>query len=195
MFPSARDEQYLGRLRSYYKRHKAIPTMATISGVVGLSSTSSVFALVGRLTDAGFLQRTPDRRIAPGKRFFERQLVSSVRAGTPQEATQEAPEGLAIDDWLVESPNRTVLLKVRGDSMKDAGLLEGDLVLVLKGAPAKAGDIVVAIVDDAFTVKELAQDKRSGFFLKPANPAYEPIRPKGQLELYGRVVGAIRKYS
>ena len=88
-----------------------------------------------------------------------------------------------------------MLLRVRGDSMKDAGLLEGDLVLVLKGAPAKAGDIVVAIVDNQFTVKYLAQDKRGGFFLRPGNVAYEPIRAKSDLELYGRVVGALRKYS
>ena len=195
MTPSLRDDQYLAKLRTYYKRHRAIPSMSTISGVVGLSSTSSVFALVGRLTEEEFLQRTPDRRVAPGKKFFERQLVSSVRAGVPQEATQEAPEGLAIDDWLVDHPNRTVLLRVRGDSMKDAGLLEGDLVLVLKGVPAKRGDIVVAIVDDQFTVKYLDTDKRGNFFLRPANVAYEPIRPKSDLEIFGRVVGSIRKYA
>ena len=78
--------------------------------------------------------------------------------------------------------------------MIEAGLMPGDTVVVKKGAPTKPGDVVVAIVDNEFTVKYLALDRR-GFFLKPGNRAYTPIRPKDDLEIYGLVVGMFRKYQ
>lgn len=188
-----RDQQYLNRLRDYYARHHAFPAMASLCGVVGLSSPSSVFALVGRLTETGHLSRV-EGRVAPGRRFFERQLLSSVRAGEPEQApADDLPDGLNVDQFLVPTPSRTVLLKVKGDSMKQAGLLEGDIVLVERGAPAEVGDVVVAIVDGAPTVKLLAKDNK-GFHLKAANPEYSDIRPKERLELYGLVTGSIRKY-
>jgi repressor LexA len=77
--------------------------------------------------------------------------------------------------------------------MIDAGLMPGDTVIVKKGAPATPGDIVVAIVDNEFTVKYLAQDKQS-FYLRPGNTAYSPIRAKDHLEIFGLVVGSFRKY-
>jgi repressor LexA len=77
--------------------------------------------------------------------------------------------------------------------MQDAGLMEGDHLVVDRSAPARVGDIVVAIVDNQFTVKYLAQDAR-GFYLKPGNLAYPVIRPEGQLEIYGVVSGSFRRY-
>jgi SOS-response transcriptional repressor LexA len=77
--------------------------------------------------------------------------------------------------------------------MVAAGLLPGDTVVVKRGAPAKAGDIVVARVDGEFTVKYLAQG-RSGFYLKPGNVEFDDIRPKDELEIVGRVTGSFRKY-
>lgn len=116
-----------------------------------------------------------------------------MRAGLPATANDAGLEAIAIDRYLVSKPSRTVLLQVKGDSMIDAGLHEGDHVVVDRGQPAQVGDIVVAIVDNQFTVKYLAQDKR-GFFLKPGNPAYAVIRPETTLELYGVVTGSFRKY-
>ncbi len=191
-----RDDVHLSRLRVYCQPHKALPSVGSIAEIVGLKSSGSTFQMLGRLIDQGFLERTPDRRLAPGQRFLERQVVSSVRAGRPQEASQETLEALSIDSYLVERPNCTVLLTVRGDSMIDAGLMPGDTIVVQKGAPAKAGDIVVAIVDNEFTVKFLDFDKkRKAFFLRAGNIAYAPIRPTNQLELFGVVVGSFRKYK
>ena len=103
--------------------------MAKLCDVVGLASTSSVFALVGRLVEAGYLERT-EGRIAPTRRFFARPLVSTVRAGVPQPVGQETVELLTIDDYLIDDPNWTVLCRVRGDSMKDAGLLDGKCSMI-----------------------------------------------------------------
>ena len=167
--------------------------MAKLCDVVGLSSTSSVFTLIGRLVDAGFLERV-EGRIAPSRRFFARPVLGSVRAGQPQLESQEASDLLTIDDYLIEDPNRTILCRVRGDSMKDAGLLEGDLVVVERNSPTKPGDMVVAIIDGEMTVKTLRITSAGAFFLEAANPAYEPIHPKGSLEILGVVVGSFRKH-
>jgi repressor LexA len=187
------DDDYLARLRTHWKRHQAFPSMAKLCDVVGLSSTSSIFALVGRLVDAGYLERV-EGRIAPTRKFFARLVLGSVRAGQPEPETQDAPELLTIDDYLIDDPNRTTLCRVRGDSMKDAGLLDGDLVTVERNSPTVAGDIVVAVVDGELTVKYLRMTRKREFYLEAANLAYKPIHPKGSLEIIGVVTGVIRRY-
>ncbi|MBC7415546.1 MAG: LexA family transcriptional regulator [Herminiimonas sp.] len=186
------DEGYLAALRTYWKRQQAFPSIAKLCDVVGLASTSSVFALVGRLVDAGYLERT-EGRIAPTHRFFARPLVSTVRAGVPQPVGQDAVELVTIDDYLIDDPNRTVLCRVRGDSMKDAGLLDGDIVTVEKNSATKAGDIVVAIVDDDYTIKTLRLNAQGRYFLQPANTAFADIHPVGSLEIFGVVTGSFRR--
>jgi len=187
------DPDYLAQLQDYHARHGVLPSYARIGDLVGLRSKNSVSVMLGRLIKAGFLQQTPGRRIAPTDAFFARPVVDTVRAGLPQPANDPGFDGLAIDAYLVAKPSRTVLLVVKGDSMVEAGLMEGDHIVVDRSQPAQAGDIVVAIVDNQFTVKYLARDKR-GPFLKPGNPAYPVIRPQGDLEIYGVVTGSFRRY-
>jgi repressor LexA len=186
------DQAHLAALQRYWKRHRAFPAMAKLCEVVGLSSTASVFGMVGRMTDAGYLERL-DGRIAPGRRFFARPLLGPVRAGLPQPATQEQPEVLTLDDYLIDEPDRTTLHKVRGDSMRDAGIFDGDLVVVEHNGPTQPGDIVVAVVDDEMTVKTLALGPDGKYFLEPANPAFQPIHPKASLELLGVVISVARR--
>lgn len=194
MYQTIVDERHLATLRAYWKQHQMFPSMAKLCSVLGLSSTSSVFALIGRLCDAGFLERT-EGRVAPTRQFFGRPLVGSVRAGLPESQGQDLPELLAIDDYLVEAPNRTVLCRVKGDSMRDAGMLDGDLAVVERGRPTKPGDIVVAAVDEELTVKTLRLGADGAFFLEPANPDYPAIRPHGSLEIIGVVIGLVRRYA
>ncbi len=187
------DQDYLAQLQDYYATHRALPSLASLGQLVGLRAKSSAAALANRLKLAGYLTASPDRRLAPTEAFFARPVVDTVRAGLPEPANDAGFEGLAIDAYLVGKPSRTVLLVVKGDSMVEAGLLEGDHIVVDRTRPAQAGDIVVAIVDDQFTVKYLMRDKR-GHYLKPGNPAYPVIRPRGGLEVYGVVTGSFRKY-
>lgn len=187
------DGKHLEALRTYWKRHQAFPAMAKLCDVLGLSSTSSVFALVGRLVDAGYLDRV-EGRVAPTRRFFARPVVNTVRAGLPQPASEDSVDFISIDDYLVEDPNRNVLCRVRGDSMRDAGLHDGDMVVVEKNSATKPGDIVVAIVDDEFTVKTLRLDAHGRYYLQSANPAFADIRPANSLEIFGVVVGSFRRY-
>ena len=188
-----RDQDHLDKLRDYYAEHRVLPSFSVIARLVGLKTTSAVSAMVGRMKAAGILEAAPDRRLQPGKRFFEREVLDSVQAGMPQPANDPGIEGMNIDAHLIDHPSRTILLTVKGDSMVDAGLMPGDTVIVKKGAPANVGAIVVAIVDNDYTVKYLAQDKR-GFYLKPGNKAYSAIRAKDHLEVFGLVVGSFRKY-
>lgn len=188
-----RDHEYLDKLRDYYAEHRVLPSFKGVANLVGLKTSSAVATFVVRMKEAGFLDSSPDRRLQPGKRFFERAIVDSVQAGEPQPANNREPEGFNIDSHLIDTPSRTVLLTVRGDSMIDAGLMPGDTVIVKKNAPHKIGDVVVAMVDGDYTVKYLAHDK-AGFYLKPGNAAYPPIRANDHLEIFGLVVGSFRKY-
>lgn len=191
-----RDETYLLKLQDYYAAKRTLPSFAHIAGLLGLKSSSSVAALAKRLGDQGYLEAGPTGRLAPGKRFFEREVVSTIRAGNPESVGDFPARPLYIDDYLISVPSRAVLLEVKGDSMEDVGLFEGDIVVVQKGAPTMPGDVVVAVVDNEVTVKLLAHDADTGeFYLQPANRAYTAIRAQYSLELFGKVVGSFRKFG
>ena len=118
--------------------------------------------------------------------------VGKTHVDAPTEAGRRARERPSVGQRLAGHSRQTVFLGVRDDSMTGAGLVEGDLVPVFKGAPAMLGDVVAAIWEDTLVVRHLAQDQRGRFFLRPANVAYEPVRAGREFQLFGRAVGAIR---
>ncbi len=190
--PAIFDAEYLQKLQDYYARHQVFPSYVAIAKIVGLKSTSSVSAFLVRLKTEGYVE-SKDRRLRPGARFFERPLMQGhVAAGLPAMAFDAPPDGLLIDAHLVRKPSRTFLVNVKGESMVDAGLMPGDTVIVERGDTANEGDIVVAVVEGAYTVKRLARENRK-FVLKPENNAYPVLRPN-PLEIVGVVVGSFRKY-
>lgn len=191
-----RDAEYLGRLRDYFADARRIPSHQRIAALMGFASKTAARKLLDRLGQAGFLERTPDDDAwMPAKRFFERPLAgTSVRAGAPDMIEGAAGESFLVDDYLVRTPSRTVMVPVKGDSMVEAGIHDGDIVVVERSKAARSGDIVIAIVDNEFTLKELGTE-RGRFILKPHNKAYPVIRPKGELELFGVVTGLVRRYQ
>lgn len=189
------DIDHLGILQDYYADHKTLPSFASIAQLLGFRSKNAVSAMVARFKLQGYLESTPDRRLKPGKRFFERALAeSAVKAGFPSPASGDRHDTLSIDSYLIERPSQTILITVKGDSMIDAGIVPDDIVIVEKRQAASIGDIVVAIVDNEFTLKTLGREN-GRFVLYPANKAYPVIRPEGQLEIFGVVVGQFRKYG
>jgi SOS regulatory protein LexA len=178
-------------LRDYYAEHRVMPSYATLSDLSGIKAKSWTHTLVAMLRDDGILDVTPDKRLKPGPRFFEREVASSVRAGNPEQAP-DTTDALTIDSYLIERPSKTSLVRVKGDSMIDAGILDGDLAVVEWRTNARPGDTVVAMVDGELTLKILAKDK-DGYWLQPANPAYAPIRAREKLEISGVMVGLVRK--
>lgn len=189
-----KDVEYLARLQDYYVEWKSIPSYAALCEVFGIASKSWVKAILMRLSEAGFIERTPDGVWVPTKQFFARPLAeSSVQAGMPVAVNATQGDYLVIDEMLIETPSKTTLIPVKGDSMIEAGIHEGDIAVVEKRMTANVGDIVVAIVDNDFTLKTL--DREAGeYILRPANLAYPVIRPRGSLEIFGVLVGLVRKY-
>jgi len=190
---AAADAAYLARLQDYYARWRSLPAYGPLQAVLGLASRSAVEKVLHRLDAAGFLARTPDKRWTPTARFFERPLAdAAVPAGLPV-GTTDSGEAHSIDAWLVRQPSRTVLIPVTGDSMMEAGIHPGDRVVVERDAPARPGDVVVALIDNEFTLKTLAMEEGEAV-LQPANPAYPVLRPGDRLQVFGVVVGLIRSY-
>ena len=184
---------YLEKLQDYYAEHKVIPSYSVLASLWGISAKSWVAECVKRFEEAGYLDWTPDRQLKPGARFFERRLAdSAVQAGLPNPAIADGYDLITLDDYLVKVPSKTSLVRVKGDSMIDAGIHEGDLLVVEQQPNANVGDIVVAIVNNEFTVKYLEREK-GGFVLKPANKAYPVIRPKGGFEIFGVMAGLVRR--
>ena len=190
--PSAA-KNLLAFIQDYYARHRAMPSFAEVGKLVGLSVSTVAFHVTA-LKEHGFLGATETGRLVPGKAFFRRELVSTVSAGMLAYADDSAPEGMLIDEYLIDAPSRTFLLTVKGESMRDAGLLPGDVVVVKRGALACPGDIVVVNTNGEGTVKELAQNSDGDYYLKARNPAYPDIVPAEGFEIMGVVVGEFRRY-
>ncbi|TXH78270.1 MAG: repressor LexA [Thauera aminoaromatica] len=189
------DHEHLATLQSYYAEHRVLPSYARLMSLLGFASKSAVKKVLERLEGMGMLERTADGDWAPSERFFDRAIATQpVPAGMPISADSDVHEQITIDRFLIQQPTKTVLIRVKGDSMVDAGIHDGDLAVVERKTEATQGDIVVAVVDDQFTLKTLARDK-DGYHLLPANPNYPVIRPNGKLEIFGVLVGLVRKYQ
>jgi repressor LexA len=175
------------------------PTVREIGLAVGLASPSTVHAHLAKLEAAGHIKRDPTKpramlvRVpdaespAPASRpsVAALPLVGSVAAGAPILADQH------IEDWVASPFEGDFVLRVRGDSMIEAGILDGDMVVVRQAQTASDGEIVVAQIEDEATVKRLKRvDGR--VHLMPENAAYEPIVPD-EVSLAGVVVGVLRR--
>ena len=192
------DHEHLATLQGYYAEHRVLPSYARLMSLLGFASKSAVKKVLERLEGGGMLERTSDGDWAPSERFFDRAIaIQPVPAGMPISADSDVHEQITIDRFLIQQPAKTVLIRVKGDSMVEAGIHDGDLAVVERRVDATQGDIVVAVVDDQFTLKTLARDK-DGYHLLPANPNYPVIRPSnnenGKLEIFGVLVGLVRKY-
>ena len=185
------DTQTLAALQDYYAAHQVLPSYSTLASLVEANAKSTASVLANRLALQQYVSFTADKRLKPGPRFFERQLFESVQAGLPEGAGDTPPEAITLDRFLIDKPSKTIIIKIKGDSMIDAGIHDGDLAVVERRDLAENGEIVVAILDNQFTLKYLDQD-RHGSFLRPANPAFAPIR--GPFEIFGVMVGLVRKY-
>lgn len=161
--------------------------MAKLCDVVGLSSTASVFGTVGRLAEAGNLQRL-DGRIPLGTRFLSQRLVGYERTRLPQPVSPQEQMAIMLDDYIIEEPDLTALHRVRDDSMIDAHITDGDLAVECN-SPSNPGDVALAVVDREHTVKTPRLDDGGRYFLKAANAADARIHPATSLGIMCVVVG------
>ena len=120
-------------------------------------------------------------------------FVDGVRAGFPTMAEGYTDNNISFDEMLIRKPYSTFCVNVVGDSMIDAGICDGDIVVVEKGESVRDGDIVVANVDGDFTLKYY-RIKNGKIWLEPANENYPNIIPQNELTIVGLVTGLVRKY-
>jgi repressor LexA len=177
----------------FFRQKGRMPSFSEIGEMVGIRSKNAVFKLVNKLEHLRFIGRDEKGRLIPGSIASPVKVLGTVEAGFPSPAEEELADTLSLDDLLIQNPEATFLLKVSGDSMSEAGILPGDMVLVDKGQAPKSGDIVIAEIDGEWTMKYLKKRGES-VTLIPANPRYKPIRPQKELRIAGVVTAVVRKY-
>lgn len=190
------DQQHLGKLRDYFARHRLLPSYAGLGEVLGFRGKSGAFKLVQRLVEAGIVDRAPGGKLVPADKFFELPLIDQhVPAGPGEpDAAFSSVEWHSLDWLLVDDPTKTVLVPIRGDSMIDAGVLDGDTAIVERTESPRSGDFVVASVDGRYTIKELRFDQKKPV-LVAHNKQYETIRPREDFLILGVVKGIVRRYD
>lgn len=189
------DVVYLNVLREHYARENVLPSYAKLGQILGFRGKAGAYKVIKRLISAGYLDRTQGGRLVPTERFFELpRLDDTVRAGlTESTSWSGGVESHSLDRLLIERPSLTVLVPIRGDSMIEAGVLDGDTAVVERTENAGSGDFVVALVDGQYTLKELRYEERRPV-LVPHNKEYETIRPQQELQILGIVKGIVRRY-
>ena len=185
--------EVLSKLRSFYREHKRPPSFLEIAKLFRYKSKNAAFLLVNKLIEKNLLKK--DKQ---GKILFDSlngiKLLGSVQAGWPSPAEEELVDVLSLDEYLIKHPDQSYLIKVTGDSMIEAGIREGDLVIVERGRQPKNQDIVIAQVDGEWTLKYYEKEG-SVVRLIAANKKYAPITPKRELVVGGVVTAVIRKYK
>ena len=191
--PSQHLPNRISALREFHRSNGRMPSFAELGRLVGLRSKHAVWKLVKRLETVGVVTRDATGRLIPGSKMGAVKLLGTVEAGFPGPAEEGLLETLSLDHWLVRNREASFLLKVSGDSMIEAGILPGDLVIVDRSRAPKNGDVVVAEVDGAWTIKHFRRQGEAVTLL-PANPKYAPIKPRSELRVAGVVTSVIRSY-
>jgi repressor LexA len=192
-----KDDKLRSRIRDislFYHGKGRMPSFSEIGELTGLKSKNAVSKLVDKLDSLKVVGKDEKGRLIPRSLAAPVRILGSVEAGFPSPAEEELIDTISLNDLLIENPDATFLLKVSGDSMSEAGILPGDMVIVDRGQTPKSGDIVIAEVDGQWTMKYLRKRGES-VTLIPANPKYKPIRPKNELKIAGVVTAVVRKYS
>ena len=193
---TAREKKVFQWIKNFQQDQGSYPTYREIQAALKFNSINSVSQYVKQLAAKGYLEMIKNRgyRLPAQERpsLVNLPLMGTVQAGGPN-STQEAPETMALPHDMVPSPQRSFLLRVRGNSMSDAGIHEDDIVIVDTNKTPAIGDVVVALLDDETTVKRLVQ-KNGKKYLQAESPDHDDIYPKGQWEIQGVVSGLWRAY-
>jgi repressor LexA len=182
-------------LRDFARAEGRLPGYGEMLKLFGYRSKNAVFGLLRKLRQMGYVRAGAGGKLAATRRLTGSiRILGQVQAGFPSPAEEELVNVLSLDEFLVERPDATFMLTVSGDSMIEAGIHPGDLVLVERGRAPRNNDIVVAQVDDEWTIKYFFKD-RGGVRLEPANRKYAPIRPNRSMVVGGVVRAVVRKYG
>lgn len=200
---SKRQQDILNFIKNEVKTKGYPPSVREIGEAVGLASSSTVHGHLARLESKGLIRRDPTKpraieilevesdTPAPKYHVVNVPVVGKVTAGQPITAIENVEEYFPLPDTLVPAEEQVFMLEVMGDSMIDAGILDGDYVIVKQQPNANNGEIVVAMTEeDEATVKRFFKEK-DFFRLQPENPTMEPIILKN-VSILGKVIGVYR---
>jgi len=190
-----KQKQVLKFIYKSIRLHQLPPTIREIAQQFDFNSTGTVRDYLKALIKKGYIRIAANKSRAIElirENLFAIPIVGRVQAGLPSLAIEEI-EGYLNLDSIVFSDESTFALRVKGDSMIDAGILPDDMVLVKKQSVAQTGETVVALIHDEATVKRLGKTGRD-YFLEPANPRYKPIKVDEHVSIIGRVISVIRRF-
>ena len=195
-----RQKQLLDFIVKQIREHNLPPSISEMATQLKVKSKNAIAKLLNALEDQGFIKTSGKARgitvLDSLGEIMEKGLIrvpilGHIQAGSPHLAEEHVEEWINLPSSLIKSRRDVFLLKVRGDSMINAGIFEGDLVIVRPTKDVKNNDIVVALLHDEATVKRFIQIK-SRAYLKAENPDYKNIYPKEDWMVQGKVVGVIR---
>jgi repressor LexA len=202
---SSRQESILNFIKAEIQKRGYPPAVREIGAAVGLSSSSTVHAHLNQLESKGYIRRDPTKPRAievvdfrsefrPQKGTVGIPMLGRVTAGQPVYAFEDpdAESFLLPEDFLDAEPSEVFMLTVQGDSMLNAGIHDGDYVVVHKQSTANNGEIVAAMLEDEATIKRFYK-AASHVRLQPENDLYEPILTKN-VQILGKVIALIRRY-
>jgi SOS regulatory protein LexA len=187
-------DHYKDKVLSFYRSHRRMPGYSEMCTLFGFASKNAVAKVVDKLVDAGVVRKDASGKLIPVTLGDEIPLLGYVEAGFPSPAEEMALDRVTMEELLLGTREQMYLLRVKGMSMVDAGIHEGDLLLVERTEHAKQGDIVVANLDGEWTVKYL-RERRGRKYLEAANEDYPDLWPEHSLSIGGVVRSVIRTYG
>ncbi len=187
-----KQKDFFDQLKEMVKERGYFPTVREIGKILGLSSPATVQVYLYKLFEKGYLMKKEGRYWELAEKSTLVPLVGIVPAGSPLEVFENLGEEVELPEWMVESGGNMAAFRVQGESMKDAYIQDGDVVIVKRVPDADAGEMVVALLDDSsITLKRLRRDSKKTW-LMPENPDFKPIYDP--FLVIGKVVGVLRKY-
>lgn len=180
-------------IASFFREHRRMPSFAEMVDLLGVRSKSVVNFWIDKLIAADVIEKDDKGHLTFKKSSFGIPMVGSIQAGFPTPEEEIRSDVISMDEYLITKPDSSFLLEVSGDSMIDAGIMDGDLVIVERGREPQNGDVVIAEVDGNWTLKYFQRQGKQ-IVLVAANPKYPDIKPKADLHIGGVVTAVIRKY-
>jgi len=181
-------------LQHFFSVHKRMPSYAEAADIFGVASKDSAYRIMEKLIDEGIVAKDYSGKVVPAHLEQGIKLLGLVEAGFPTPADENLLDTVTLDSYVIKNKEASFMLRVKGDSMIDAGIHEGDFVIVERGTAAKPGDIVIAEIDGAWTMKYLRK-KAGKLYLEPANKDHKIIQPKHSLSVAAVVKAVVRKYG
>lgn len=173
-----------------------MPTYSEMMELFNLKSKNAIFKLVNKLIQENLITKDSSGRLIPDQKLLGGvKILGSVEAGFPTPAEEDLAETMSLDNYLINNRETTFMLRVSGESMLDAGIQPGDMLIVERRSDAEDGNIIVAFIDGGYTVKFLR--KRNGrVWLEAANERFRDIIPdeNAELQIMAVVKAVIRKY-